>query len=293
MVTSGTFDGVHLGHQKILNRLKEIAQRDGGETCLITFHPHPRLVLQKDCDLKLLNTIEERIDLIEKEGIDHLIILEFTKEFSRLTSLSFIRDIIVNTIHTKKLVIGYDHHFGRNREGSFEHLQEFGPLYGFEVEEIPAQDIDDVNVSSTKIRKAIADGDVQGAATFLGRNYMISGKVVKGAQLGRTIGFPTANIEVNDSNKLIPKNGVYAVRCEIDDKSYEGMINIGYKPTVNHDRSEIFIEVHLFGVNFDMYDKIISIEFVKKIRNELKFESVEELKNQLVLDKKIALNEFD
>ena len=233
VVTTGTFDGVHLGHQKIISRLIDVAKEEQGETVLLTFYPHPRMVLfPDDNELKLLNTQQEKIRLLEKYGIDHLIIHPFTKEFSRLTSVEFVRNILVNSIHTKRLVIGYNHHFGRNREGSFEHLKEFGPVYGFDVEEIPAKDIDHIEISSTKIRQALQAGEVEVAATYLGHTYSVSGKVVQGKQLGRTIGYPTANILMEDKYKLIPADGVYAVKVELNGVMYQGMLNVGNNPTI-------------------------------------------------------------
>src|SRR4051812_21803731 len=226
VVTTGTFDGVHLGHQKIISRLKEAAREENGETVLLTFYPHPCMVLfPEDNDLKLINTQEEKIELLEQYGIDHLIIYPFTKEFSRLTSVEFVRNILVNSIGTKRLVIGYNHHFGRNREGSFEHLKEYGPLYGFEVEEIPAKDIDSIEISSTKIRNALQTGDVKTAASYLGHEFSITGKVVDGKKIGREIGYPTANLFVDDKYKIIPADGVYAVKVRHDNSEYGGMLN--------------------------------------------------------------------
>lgn len=289
VVTTGTFDGLHIGHRTILNRLKEIAKSINGETVVLTFFPHPRMVLFPDNNnLKLIDTIEERIGYIEKEGIDHLIIHPFSKEFSRLSSLEFVREILVNKIGTKKLVIGYNHQFGRNREGSFEHLKEFSTLYGFEVEEIPAKLIDDVDVSSTKIRKAIKEGDIKTANTYLNRNFTLRGKVKHGNKIGRDIGYPTANLLVEESYKIIPKNGVYAVIAWVNEKSYNAMLNIGYRPTINTE-SNINIEVHIFDFNETIYDNYIKIEFIDRIRDEIKFNNVEELKKQLHKDKKSAL----
>tara|TARA_Y100000782_G_scaffold85397_1_gene92599 strand:+ start:4063 stop:4989 length:927 start_codon:yes stop_codon:yes gene_type:complete len=288
-VTTGTFDGVHIGHRKILNRLKEVAQSVKGETVLFTFHPHPRLVLQPDIDLKLLSTPEEKIMLLEQVGIDHLIIHPFTKEFSRLSSIEFVRDYLVNQIGTKKLVIGYDHHFGRNREGSFEHLLEYGPTYGFDVEEIPALDVDHVNVSSTKIRTALSEGDVQTAATYLSYPYRITGTVVEGDKIGRSIGFPTANINVDFSNKLIPSDGVYAVLATIDGISYKGMLNIGNRPTVDTSHNKR-IEVNLFQFDNEIYGKTVTLSFIAHVRSEKKYESLEALKTQLSKDKEQCIN---
>jgi riboflavin kinase / FMN adenylyltransferase len=287
VVTTGTFDGVHLGHQRIIQRLKEAAGNDGGETVLLTFYPHPRLVLFPDQPLRLLNTQEEKEMLLEKAGIDHLIVYPFTKEFSQLTSIEFIRNILVEKIGTKKLVIGYDHHFGRNREGSFEHLKEFGPVYGFSVEEIPAQDVDNVNVSSTRIRKALDSGNVATANGYLGYEYFLSGTVVKGKQLGRTLGYPTANIEVEDRNKLIPADGIYAVKIGYDNAILQGMLSIGMNPTVNG--TSRTIEVNIFNFDKDIYGKTLMIFFHNRIREELKFDSLEALVEQIDNDKKVAL----
>lgn len=287
VVTTGTFDGVHLGHQKIISRLKEVAKEHNGETVLLTFYPHPRMVLfPEDNELKLLNTQQEKIELLEKYGVDHLIIYPFTKEFSRLTSVEFVRNILVNKIKTKCLIIGYNHHFGRNREGTFEHLKEYGPLYGFEVEEIPAKDIEHIEISSTKIRKALQIGDVKGATTFLGHFYSLSGKVIEGLKLGRKIGYPTANIVVDDKYKLIPADGVYAVKIKHNDAIYAGMLSIGNNPTVvGKGRS---IEVNIFDFDKNIYDEQVTIYFVERLRNEVKFNNLEELKEQLLKDKENA-----
>lgn len=285
VVTTGTFDGVHLGHQSILKRLIEISQKINGENVILTFFPHPRMVLQSDTDLKLINTIDEKIQLLEEAGIDHLIIHPFTTEFSRTSSMEFVRDILVNQIGTKKLVIGYDHHFGRNREGSFEHLKEFGPLYGFEVEEIPAQDIEDVNISSTKIRKAIAKGDIHTARDYLGYAFSIHGKVIHGQKIGRELGFPTANLFVKNPYKLIPANGIYAVEVEWKGESFQGMLNIGNRPTVEENPSSVSIEVNIFDFNENIYGENLKISFVSRIRDEKKFASKDELVAEIAKDK--------
>lgn len=288
IVTTGTFDGVHLGHQKIISRLKEVAQKHQGETVLLTFYPHPRMVLfPDDNELKLLNTQQEKIQLLEKYGVDHLIVYPFTKEFSRLTSVEFVRNILVNSIHTKKLIIGYNHHFGRHREGSFEHLKEFGPIYGFDVEEIPAKDIDNIEISSTKIRKALQSGDVETASSYLGHSYSITGKVIKGFEKGRIIGYPTANILIEDKYKLIPADGVYAVKVEVKDKLYRGMLNIGNNPTIEGKGRSI--EVNIFDFNDTIYGEDATIYFIKRLRDELKFAGMDELKNALAIDKQNAL----
>jgi len=283
IVTTGTYDGVHLGHKTIIKHLKKIAKKNNGETVVLTFHPHPRMVLQENSDIKLLGTIEERVSLLKEAGVDHLIILPFTKEFSRISSLEFVRDILVNQIGTKKLVIGYDHHFGRNREGSFGHLKEFGPMYGFEVEEIPAIDVKDVNISSTKIRVALEEGDINKAKEYLGRNYSISGIVVAGNQIGRLMGFPTANLKIKESIKLIPEIGVYAVNIFHNDHKYKGMLNIGYRPTISDDNG-ISIEVHLFDFKANLYHEELKIEFISKVRKEKQFKDVNQLKDQLERD---------
>jgi len=277
VVTTGTFDGVHIGHRTILNRLIEVAKKMKGESVLLTFYPHPRMVLQEDAELRLLNTIDEKTQLLEKAGIDHLIIHPFTKEFSRTTSLEFVRDLLVNKIGTKKLVIGYDHHFGRNREGSFEHLKEYGPVYGFEVEEIPAQDIDDVNVSSTKIRKALVAGDVKTANNYLGHNFQLNGVVVHGNKVGRELGYPTANIDLQNKYKLIPAEGIYAVKVRLKDESYNGMLNIGRRPTINSGNGEVSIEVNIFDFKKEIYGEKIQLELIERIRDEKKFDSKDEL----------------
>ncbi|HEY0031330.1 MAG TPA: bifunctional riboflavin kinase/FAD synthetase [Bacteroidia bacterium] len=288
VVTTGTFDGVHLGHQKIISRLKVVAAEEQGETVLLTFYPHPRMVLfPDDNELKLLNTQEEKIKLLEAYGIDHLIIYPFTKEFSRLTSVEFVRNILVNSIHTKRLVIGYNHHFGRNREGSFEHLKEFGPLYGFEVEEISAEDIDNIEISSTKIRNALLEGDVETASAYLGHHYSLTGNVRGGQQLGRTIGYPTANIVVEDKYKLIPADGVYAVQVEHKGTNYGGMLNIGNNPTIEGKGRSI--EVNIFDFDKDIYGDDATIYFIKRLRDEAKFNGLNELKAALAKDKENSL----
>ncbi|MCE2741395.1 MAG: bifunctional riboflavin kinase/FAD synthetase [Sphingobacteriales bacterium] len=284
IVTQGTFDGVHIAHQAILKQLKEIARNKGGETVLITFDPHPRTILfPEDHGLQLLNTPDEKIALLEKEGIDHLVILPFTKEFSRLSSLDFIKNILIDGIGTKYLVIGYNHRFGKNREGSFEHLKDFAPEYGFEIMEISAQDLDEVAVSSTKIRTALLHGDVSLASRFLGKPYSLAGKVIEGKQLGRTIGYPTANIQIQHDLKLVPQDGVYAVWVWIQNNKYGGMLNIGQNPTV--EGKERSIEVNIFDFSESIYNQIISVQFVDKLRDEVKFNSLEELKSCLYMDK--------
>lgn len=289
IITTGTFDGVHFGHRKIIDRLTQIADLCDGESVILTFSPHPRMVLfPEDHGLQLINSIDEKIELLRESGVQHLIIHPFTLEFSRLSSIQFVRDILVNQFETHKLVIGYDHHFGRNREGSFEHLKEFSHLYGFDVEEIPAQLLDDVSVSSTKIRNTLLDGNVEIAREYLGYKYTLNGFVVKGNQIGRTIGFPTANLLVEDSTKLIPKQGVYDVSVVVDNQEYRAMMNIGQNPTVNGNSQHL--EVHIFDFDRDIYDLPLKVMFNHRIRDEILFDSVELLKEQLQKDKKYILN---
>lgn len=288
VVTSGTFDGVHVGHQKILSRLREVAEKNKGETVVITFWPHPRLVLYpNDTDLKLLNTFEEKAELLKEQHIDHLLRIPFTKEFSQHSSEEFITSILVNKIGTKKLVIGYDHHFGKNREGSFEQLKINGPKYGFEVEEIPRQDVDHIGVSSTKIRKAIETADIETATHLLGRPYSICGRVVKGDKIGRLMGFPTANLEIDSANKLIPAEGIYAVTVHHEHRVYGGMLYIGYRPTVGGKKKSI--EVNIFDFDKDIYGESLTIKFLSLIRTDSTFNDLEELKTQLMKDKEQSL----
>ena len=288
VVTSGTFDGVHIGHQKILNRIKEISEDANGETVLITFWPHPRIILfPGDNQLRLLSSFEEKAELLEKFGVDHLVKIPFTPEFSKLSSAEFVEQYLVDKIKTRKLVIGYNHRFGRNREGSFEYLAKNASIYGFEVEEIPKQDVDHVAVSSTIIRKALAEGDVSHANLYLGRPYDLEGRVVKGDQLGRKIGFPTANLQVYEPSKLIPADGSYAVYAHYQGKRSQGMMNIGYRPTVNG--RERTIEINIFDFDKDIYDHTLKIQLIDQIRQEKKFDDLQELKKQLLEDKKKAL----
>ncbi|MBO6761916.1 MAG: riboflavin biosynthesis protein RibF, partial [Roseivirga sp.] len=245
VVTSGTFDGVHMGHQKIIDRLKEEARRIDGETVLITYWPHPRLVLKPwDSSLQLLSTFPEKANLLEEYGIDHLVKVPFTKEFASMQAEDYIRVILSERIQTKKIIIGYDHRFGKDRSGGLEELHQFSDKYGYEVEEIPRQDIEEIGISSTKIRRALEVGDVQQANTFLGRNYAITGRVVHGEKIGRSLGFPTANISIKENYKLIPADGIYAVRVCLKYNKFDGMLNIGNRPTIGGDHKTI--EVNIF-----------------------------------------------
>jgi riboflavin kinase/FMN adenylyltransferase len=288
IVTIGTFDGIHIGHKKILKNLITTAREEGKKSVLLTFFPHPRMVLQKDKTILLLNTLDEKSVLLEKMGLDFLFIHPFSKEFSRLTALEFVRDILVNKLNTSRLIIGYDHHFGKNREGNIHQLKEYSLLYDFKIEEIPAQDIDDVSVSSTKIRKALKEGNLKTANNYLGYYYMLSGTVVNGKKLGGTIGFPTANIEIKEPYKLIPSTGVYIIRTRINGDLYNGIMNIGFNPTVLGKHQTI--EAHLFDFNENIYGEKIKIEFLYFLREEQKFKSVEELVTQLNIDKENAIS---
>jgi riboflavin kinase/FMN adenylyltransferase len=285
-VTIGTFDGVHFGHQKILEKLVYEAKKAGKKAVLLTFFPHPRMVLQKDATIELINTIDERAQLLEKTGLDYLIIHPFSKAFSKTTALEFVRDVLVNTFNISKLIIGYDHHFGKNREGNIEQLTEYSLLYNFVVEEIPAQDIDDVSVSSTKVRRALADGNLKTANNYLGYNFMLNGFVVNGKKLGGTIGYPTANINIKEDYKLIPKMGVYVVKSFLGTKTVFGMMNIGNRPTVNGKHQTI--EVHFFDFEDDLYGHHLTVELIYFLREEHKFNSVELLILQLQKDEKTA-----
>ena len=285
--TIGTFDGVHIGHQKIIEQLVDTAKKTNKKSVLLTFFPHPRMILQKDTSIELINTIDERTALLAKTGLDCLIIHPFNKEFSRLTALDFVRGILVNQLNIATLIIGYDHHFGKNREGNLEQLTEYGHLYNFEIQEIPAQDIDDVSVSSTKIRNALAEKNIKTANRYLGYPFMLNGIVVNGKQLGGKIGFPTANINIKETYKLIPKKGVYIVKSVIDNNIVFGMMNIGFRPTV--DGKHQTIEVHFFDFNQELYGKNLNIELHYFLRDEQKFDAIEALIAQLQKDKEASL----
>lgn len=288
IVTIGTFDGVHLGHQAIFNRMITEAKEVSGETVVITFFPHPRIVLQlESSNLKFINTQEMKIKRLANAGIQNLIIIPFTRDFSRTTSEAFVKEYIVDIIHPYKLVIGYDHHFGKNRMGDFRKLYDMGHRYGFKVERIPAQDVENIAISSTKIRKSLEIGDVRKANKLLGYEYSITGEVVHGNELGRTIGFPTANIRVDDQYKLITACGVYACKVEYGGKVYQAMGNIGYRPTIN--QSDLTIEAHLFGFDQEIYGENITIRFIERIRDEQRFDSLADLRKQLETDKLSSL----
>lgn len=292
VVTIGTFDGVHIGHRKIISRLTEVARLINGESVILTFFPHPRMILNpEDVNLKLITTITEKAYHLEKLGVDHLIITPFTRDFSNLSAETYIKQILVDKIGTRKIVIGYDHHFGKDREGNLHQLQKFAPEYGYEVEEIPEQDIHDVAVSSTKVRNALLNGDVETANDFLGYPFSLFGQVIKGDQLGRTLGFPTANLLIEENYKLIPADGIYAVKVKLDgEQVFHGMAYIGNRPTINGMSRNI--EVNIFDFDSDIYRQYITIEFLHFIRGDMRFNSLEELKDQIAKDKQSAITLF-
>lgn len=288
IVTIGTFDGVHIGHQKIIEKLIQNALDYNCESLILTFFPHPRMVLQENSEIKLLNTIEEKSNLLEKMGLSNLIIHPFDKEFSILTAEEFVKTILVDALNIQKIIIGYDHRFGRNRSANIDDLILYGKQYNFEVEQISAQEIDDVSISSTKIRNAILNGHMALANEYLGYTYILNGTVIKGKQLGRTIGFPTANLKIEEEYKLIPKNGVYLVKSTINKKTVFGILNIGTNPTVNGEK--LSIEVHFIDFDGDLYHSNIEISVLESIREEQKFDSIELLKNQIQEDKEAAIS---
>ncbi|MFP5081514.1 bifunctional riboflavin kinase/FAD synthetase [Pedobacter sp. JCM 36344] len=292
VVTIGTFDGVHYGHQKIIRRLCELAKSTCGESVILTFFPHPRLIIDpENHHLKMINTIEEKGKILASLGVDHLIITPFTRDFSNLSPAEYIQQILIDTIGVKSLIVGYDHRFGKDRQGGMADLQEFASIYGFAIEEIPEQDINDVAVSSTKIRTALLEGDVALASSYLGYNFSIHGRVIKGDKIGRTIGFPTANIFVEETYKLIPSDGIYAVTVELNDTTYKGMAYIGQRPTINGMTRNI--EVNIFDFNKEIYGQSITMNFLKFLRHDLKFTGLEALKDQLHKDKLSTLKFFD
>ena len=289
IVTIGTFDGVHLGHQKILDRLYNLKQTLNLSTVVLTFTPHPRKVLfPQQKDLKLITLVDEKLELLKKNNVDVSVVYPFDIGFSQLDAEEYIKTILVKQLNVKHLVIGYDHKFGKNREGSIDTLKQFSQKYNFTVEEISAKDIDNINISSSKIRHAIDEGNVELATDFLGHNFFINAQVVKGKKLGNTIGYPTANLKLDDTDKLIPKIGVYFVEAVFENSNYYGMMNVGTNPTVTDDLS-VKLEVNIFEFNQDIYGKRIKIKFVKRIRDEEKFSNLNELIKQLHLDKETCL----
>ncbi|MBN1252069.1 MAG: bifunctional riboflavin kinase/FAD synthetase [Bacteroidales bacterium] len=286
VVTVGTFDGVHLGHQKIFNHVKSLADKLGGESVVFTFWPHPRMVLDPKADkVSMINSIEEKIELIEYQGIDNLIIIPFTKEFSELSYCDFIEKFLHQKIKMKGLIVGYDHKFGHDREGNFDKLKNCTDKYNSKIEKVEALSVEGVNISSTIVRKKILDGNIETANKYLSRIFSIKGKVVEGKKIGRNLGFPTANIKIQESYKIIPKNGVYAVDVEYENKKYYGMLNIGFRPTLNEENQTQSIETHIFSFYHNIYDSCLKINFHRRIRAEMKFKNIEELKTQLFNDK--------
>lgn len=291
VVTIGTFDGVHYGHQKIVNRLCELARTTGGESVILTFFPHPRLILDpENQNLKMINTIKQKAEMLEKMGVDHLIITPFTRDFSNLSPQEYIEDVLINTIGMKQIIVGYDHRFGKDRMGGMAELEAYADKHGFQIELIGEQDINDVAVSSTKIRQALLEGDVAVAATYLGYHFSIEGRVIKGDKIGRTIGFPTANIFLEESYKIIPSDGIYAVTITMDEGMYQGMAYIGQRPTINGMTRNI--EVNIFDFNKEIYGQTIEMTFLEFLRHDVKFTGLEALKEQLHQDKKDTLAYF-
>jgi riboflavin kinase/FMN adenylyltransferase len=288
IVTIGTFDGVHIGHQKIIEKLIQESKSSDSESLILTFFPHPRIVLHETSSIKLLNTINEKSSLLEKMGLDNLVIHPFDKEFSNLSAEEFVKTILVDLFNVQKIIIGYDHRFGKNRAANIENLIAFGEKYGFEVEQISAQEIDSVSVSSTRIRVAITNGNMAVANEFLGYDYLLSGKIIQGKQLGRTIGFPTANLKIKENYKLIPKIGVYIVKSILQEKTVFGIMNIGLNPTVNGE--DLSIEVHFLDFDSDIYDTEITVSVIERIRDEQKFTSIDILKSQIQKDKNFAIS---
>ena len=290
VVTIGTFDGVHLGHRKLISRIREVASDIGGETLIITFFPHPRMILYpQEHGVELLNTTQEKSSLLEETGIDHLIIQPFDREFSELSSEDFIRKILVKKLKVRKLIIGYDHRFGKNREGGFEELLKYSEKYGFEVEEIAEEDVNDIAVSSTQVRNALKRGDAEVATSFLGRPYTLTGMVMQGNKIGRTIGFPTANLQIAESYKLIPSEGVYVVEVELMNEIYYGMLSIGRRPTLEHN-GKLSIEVYILDFNREIYGSEITLKLLKWIRDDRRFASLDELTKQINNDLIHTLN---
>jgi len=290
VITIGTFDGVHLGHRQVISKLQKVSEDSAGESVVFTFYPHPRIIVDsKENSLRLLTTQEEKIAILQRLGIDHLLIYPFTEEFSKLSYDEFVKDILVAKMHLNYLVIGYDHKFGQDRQGDFQSLKKLSLELGFKVERLDELALDENVVSSTKIRRALDEGNIRKANQYLGYQYILMGKVIEGKQLGRKIGFPTANIETFDNHKLVPRDGVYAVRVELKGKFYKGMLNVGIRPTVNYNADNRSIEVHLFDFDEDIYQADIALHFVDKIREEQKFSGLEELRGQLIKDKETVL----
>jgi len=287
IVTLGTFDGVHIGHQKILEKVTQKKEAKDYESLVLTFFPHPRMVLEGQSDVKLLNTLSEKIELLKKNGLDNLVIHPFDEKFSQLTAHDFVKTVLVDQFHIQKIIIGHDHRFGKNRTANIDDLIAYGKQYDFEVEQISVQEIEAVSVSSTKIRKALDAGNMELANRFLGYDYFLTGIVQKGKQVGRTIGFPTANLKIEENYKLIPRNGVYIVKSILDQETIYGIMNIGFNPTV--EGQDLSIEIHFLDYNADLYGQEISVSLLQFIRSEQKFQSILLLKAQLESDKEKAI----
>lgn len=290
VITIGAFDGVHKGHVEILKRLNAIANKEGGESVVLTFWPHPRMVLKQDNEIKLINSLKEKEMFLEQNGVQHLVILPFTEEFSHLSSADFVKKILVDALKVKYLVVGYNHHFGHDREGNFDSIQQFAVQYRFSVEKLDAQLVENEKVSSTLIRKALANGDMESATKYLGYSYQLSGTIIEGNKIGREIGFPTANLKVEPEYKIIPCLGVYATLAEVDNHVYQAMVNIGFNPTISNHPQNLSIEAHIIDFSGEIYGKRITLYFKKRIRDEIKFSGLEELKNQLEKDKTETIN---
>tara|TARA_Y100000739_G_scaffold98487_1_gene84527 strand:- start:321 stop:1241 length:921 start_codon:yes stop_codon:yes gene_type:complete len=286
ITTIGSFDGIHLGHKKILQTITKSAKKNNGKSILITFWPHPRYVLKKNNDFKLLTSLDEKIKIFEENKIDILYVIDFSLKFSKVSAYNFVKNILLDELKTNCILIGYNNNFGKNREGNIKYLEQNKNIFNIDVISIPKQSVDKISISSTKIREYLINGKIQSANQLLGRKYSINGKVVRGNGIGRKINFPTANIQINEPKKLLPKNGVYAVKVILNKKTYLGMLNIGYKPTIENKKKTI--EVNIFKFSKDIYNNKISIDFIKRIRNEKKFKNLNELKKQLIIDKKKA-----
>ena len=294
IVTIGTFDGVHLGHQKVIDNLKSIATEIGGETVLFTFYPHPRLVVNPNDDsLRLLTSLNEKIKKLEAVGVHHLVVFPFTQSFARLSYEEFVRSVLVEQMHVHTLVVGHDHRFGHNREGGYERIKTLADSLNFSVQRIEALSVEKIDVSSTKIRDFLLAGAISEANNLLGAPYTLRGTVSAGKQLGRTIGYPTANVVVDDSHKLVPATGVYAARVLVMGACYNAMLNIGFRPTISQQADSRTIEVHLFDFSGDLYQQTIEVQMFERIRNEQKFESVELLQQQLQLDEQTVRDYFE
>lgn len=290
IVTLGTFDGVHLGHQEILRQMVAEGKESGRETVLLTFHPHPRMVLYPEShSVRLIDSLEEKLEKLEQSGLDTVILFPFTQKFSRLTAVEFVRDVLVRDIGVSKMLVGYDHHFGKNREGDFHQLQELGQLYGFDVKQIQAVQTGDVSVSSTKIRKALSEGEMLTVERYLGQPFQLTGEVIHGNKLGRTIGFPTANLSIDQTTKILPETGVYAVKVQRNNQWFNGVMNVGKKPTVQ--QTEIIsVEVYIFDFDAELYGELLRVQVFDRLRGEQRFASIDELKSQLAKDEQNARN---